>query len=403
MVKESLEYRVDIEREDVKQKIDESKKIYQTYYDRFRFQLDFGNPNNIHRLYDLSKNEGIFEKAKDIRSLIYGKDMHYYGVIYLSDLCENQCKFCPGSMDNDGRELRMMTIDQAVEETKQLAEKGFKEICYLTGEYPGTNEFPDYIISRLKKIDELDEDFEIILNIPTQTTEGFRKIKKAVKNKKLQFRVFQETYNPNVYSEMIPSGPKADYDFRRQSQARALDAGFDNVGLGALFGLNRYPLEEIEGLKQHFEDIKKEYKIAPKRVALPFANKPSGCNVTVPYLLDYGQERNTKDNRIRGEFKANIYEKTNELIYALARLAMPTTGIVSSERDTPEMLEILDNYATCSTLGVQDRVGGNLGEYEVVKKGDNQEHFEQATTYPRYHEETLNKMIDKGYFPIIKK
>jgi hypothetical protein len=44
------------------------------------------------------------------------------------------------------------------------------------------------------------------------------------------------------------------------------------------------------------------------------------------------------------------YERLNELLYALTRLAMPTMNIVSSERDGEAMLDILDDYATCSTL-----------------------------------------------------
>ena len=38
---------------------------------------------------------------------------------------------------------------------------------------------------------------------------------------------------------------------------------------------------------------------------------------------------------------------------------MPTINIVSSERDGPAMLRILDKYATCTTLNVHPGVGDN--------------------------------------------
>jgi 2-iminoacetate synthase len=255
----------------------------------------------------------------------------------------------------------------------------------------------------LKELDKLGMQ-EIILNIPPQTTDGFKIMRDAVKKTSIQFRVFQETYNKEVYAEVHPKGPKSNYNFRIESQARALEAGFDNVGLGALFCLNRYPIEEINGLQEHAEKIKKKFGKYPIRVCLPTANFLEGIGVTVPFVIKRGEYDKS------GELlKPEVYELFDELIFALGRLAMPTLNIVSSERDPPGMLKILDKYATCTTLDVHPGVGDNIEHHkaksEKLKKEYKSEarevHFEQATVFPREPKTTIDDMKKRGYTPLL--
>jgi len=95
-------------------------------------------------------------------------------------------------------------------------------------------------------------------------------------------------------------------------------------------------------------------------------------------------------------------------------LAMPEINIVSSERDTPEMLEELDKYATCTTLGVKPGVGGNSGipldrmaskrdieAYDKAKEEGKITTFSQSTVFPRNPKETIISMKESGYNPII--
>ena len=210
----------------------------------------------------------------------------------------------------------------------------------------------------------------------------------------LQFRVFQETYNKDIYSQMHPKGPKADYNFRIQSQARALKAGFDNVGLGVLLGLNKLPLEESESLRIHAENIKKDFGKYPIRICLPSANELANLGVSIPFILKKGKYSYGK------LIKKESYEKFNELVYALTRLAMPQINIVSSERDTPAMLEILDKYATCTTLNVHPGVGENAKVFQKIEGKCKKIHFEQTTTFPRNPESVIRRMKKCGYNPI---
>lgn len=394
------EYKIDINTPEAKRQIQRAQNIFEDFLLRFKFGLNFKDPETIRTIYQIARNFGIFKEAEKIRNLVFGEDIHFYGVCYLWDKCYNYCAYCPGSIPNRQKAiqqgqaypLRELTVKQAIEDTRAIMKKGHRRICYLAGSAPGRYKTPDKIIPYLREIDKLGLE-EIILNIEPVTRVGFKKIRQAVEHTSLQFRVFQETYDRQTYKQLHPQGPKADYDFRRQSQARALKAGFDNVGLGVLFGLHKYPLEEIAALRKHVQDLEKAFNKTPARVCLPSANQLRNIDVDVPYLLDRGKYK----DRGKVMLKMGTYEKFNQLIYALARLAMPTINIVSSERDTPAMLEILNKYATCASLNVQPNVGGNAN---IFPYGNT--YFKQALIFSRNPKETFKGMGARGYNPIIK-
>ncbi|MDO8656257.1 MAG: hypothetical protein Q7K45_03385, partial [Nanoarchaeota archaeon] len=218
---------------------------------------------------------------------------------------------------------------------------------------------------------------EIILNVTPQATESFKAWRDAVKNKSLQFRVFQETYNPEIYKQKHPFGPKADYQFRRDSQSRAMDAGFDNYGFGVLLGLNPQFIQEIDALVNHAQEMTLKYGKSPARVCLPTANTLKGVNNV--------------------ETQIHVPSKANELAYALAKLAMPEVSIVSSERDTLEMLRTLDRYATNRTVDVQPSVGGNLEQAKHQVRL-----LKQTTVHSTSPEATRQDYVTRGYNLLFK-
>lgn len=389
------EYKVDFASHEVKKQIATAEDISVVLIEKWKRRLDLENPDEIEGIYVEAKKEGLFDRAKETRELIFGKDIHFYGVCYMWDMCVNSCIYCPASVENreeSGFENRELTVEQTIEDTKSVMEDGHTHICYLTGEDPGGHP-AETLVEYLIAIDSLGLD-EIILNIGPQTTRDFAVLREVVKRTSLQFRVFQETYNRRTYARNHPWGPKKDYDFRVQSQERALEAGFDNVGLGVLFGLHRFPIKEIEAIKKHAIRLKVRCGKLPARICLPSVSLSKNLKNKVPYDLPRG-EYDSDGNLI----KKNAYEMLNELIYALSRIAMPLVSIVSSERNQKGMLEILDHYATCTTLNVHPGVGDNMKYHSG--EIDETLHFEQATSYPRNPEETIKNMRLKGFNPII--
>ena len=202
------EYKVNIKSKNAQKEIVEARQLYEAFATEFVHLLDLEKPSAINLVFEKANQSGIFKRANYIRNLIFGKDIHFYGVVYLWDACQNYCSYCPGSIPNRKKlieqginyPLRELTIKQAVLETLSVMKAGHTHICFLCGSAPGITKLPDKIIPYLKAIDKLGLN-EIILNIEPLKDEGFKTIRDSVKNTPLQYRIFQETYNKKSYSD----------------------------------------------------------------------------------------------------------------------------------------------------------------------------------------------------------
>ena len=67
---------------------------------------------------------------------------------------------------------------------------------------------------------------------------------------------------------MHPSGPKSDYDWRISVMGRAQEAGIDDVGIGALFGLFDYRFEVL-ALLQHSQHLEEVWGVGPHTISVP--------------------------------------------------------------------------------------------------------------------------------------
>ena len=74
------------------------------------------------------------------------------------------------------------------------------------------------------------------INAAPLDIEGFRTVGESGIG---TYQVFQETYHPEAYKWYHLGGKKKDYDWRLTALDRAQEAGIDDVGIGALFGLIR--------------------------------------------------------------------------------------------------------------------------------------------------------------------
>ena len=368
------EYVTDIKSPKVQEKIAKAKAQAADFLSRHA-NLTLEDPAAIHQAYQEAEREGIFKNAANMRTLLFGNRTTTYGVSYIADDCTSGCTYCPiryGSKDDAGKPIqrRALNVDDFRLDTQEIIKDGHTHICFLTGDGTLTLK-PDNLIPYLKELNAVPELKEIILNVTPQPVEVFKQWRAAAPDKSMQFRVFQETYDLDVYRQKHTSGIKQGYEFRRNSQARAMEAGFDNYGLGALLGLNTHFLQEITAVAEHAAELTQKYKKPPARVCIPTANELAG---------------------IKGVEKQKfVSEEAVELAYALAKLAMPETSIVSSERDKPELLEKLDAYATNRTVDVQPSVGGNLAQ---VTHQDRL--LQQSTTHPTPPNEAIAKYRLRG-------
>jgi 2-iminoacetate synthase len=117
--------------------------------------------------------------------------------------------------------------------------------------------------------------------------------------------------------DMHPDGPKRDYAWRLYAMDRAIQAGIDDVGIGALFGLTDYKFETLAMLSHAF-NLDEKFGIGPHTISVP---------------------------RIEPAFNAPVAQKppfaVDDLafkkIIAIIRLAVPYTGIILSTREKAEL------------------------------------------------------------------
>ena len=96
------------------------------------------------------------------------------------------------------------------------------------------------------------------------------------------YQIFQETYHHETYAQVHPGNTrKGDYLWRLDGLARAMEAGCDDVGIGALFGLYDWRFEVL-GLVAHALHLQKHYRVGPHTISFPRLRPASGVRSTTP-------------------------------------------------------------------------------------------------------------------------
>ncbi|NLF43299.1 MAG: [FeFe] hydrogenase H-cluster radical SAM maturase HydG, partial [Bacteroidales bacterium] len=201
---------------------------------------------------------------------------------------------------------------------------------------------------------------------------GFRTIKDAGIG---TYQIFQETYNPEAYSKVHLGGMKRNYEWRLTSLDRAQEAGIDDVGIGALFGLHDWRFE-VMGLLRHVNHFEAVYNVGPHTISFPRIQNASSLAIS-------------KDNIVSDEDFVKLV--------AILRLAVPYTGMILTAREPAHIRDQVMRF------GVSQIDGGTnleIGGYSQEKKADqdlNMEQFQINDT--RSLNEIMNELISNGYIP----
>lgn len=320
---------------------------------------------------DESKLKEIYEIAGRIKKDIYGDRIVIFAPLYISNYCVNDCFYCGYNHENEMLRKRL-SKEEIREEVLILEAMGHKRIALEAGEDPKNCDI-DYIVDSMKTIydtyGEAGNIRRINVNIAATTVADYERIKEAGIG---TYILFQETYHKETYDKMHIKGPKANYDYHLTAFDRAMVAGIDDVGGGALFGLYDYKFEVL-ALMLHNEHLEKEFGVGFHTISVPRLKKAEGmCLENFPYLL-------TDD-----DFKKLV---------AILRIAVPFTGLILSTRESEEMREEVIEYGVSQvSAGSSTGVGGykereeeDTSQFQVA---DNREPFE-----------IIKDLLKKGHIP----
>lgn len=130
-----------------------------------------------------------------------------------------------------------MTLDEIEREAHILHDQGFRHVLLLTGEAPG-KVGNDFIAAAAKRIRP--HFSSISIEVYPMETSGYQEMVEAGID---GLTIYQETYDPELYKQLHPSGRKRDYNFRLETPARAGTAGLRRIGIGFLLGLGNFRSE----------------------------------------------------------------------------------------------------------------------------------------------------------------
>lgn len=260
--------------------------------------------------------EEVFETARLLKEKVYGNRIVLFAPLYLSNECVNDCIYCGFRSGNKKARRKSLSVDNALEEASVLADKGYKRLLLVTSEHPKLSGV-DYLV---KVIDEIYKKTDIrILHVNTQPmdVEDFKKLKVSGIG---VYQCFQETYHLPTYVKMHPSGPKADYEWRLGAMDRAIEAGFEDVGMGVLLGLYDWRWD-VWALIAHSHRLIKKYGFGPHTLSVP-------------------RLQPAEDSKLK-KIKYKVSDSDFKKIVAIYRLSLPYVGVVISTREPAEFRDEL--------------------------------------------------------------
>ena len=315
--------------------------------------------------------EAVKQGAKTLKQNVYGNRIVLFAPLYIGNKCINNCSYCGFKVTAKETIRKTLSPAEMVGEVEALEKVGHKRLILVFGEHPIYD--AKYIADCVKNVYSVKtgngEIRRVNINAAPFDVEGFRIIKESGIG---TFQVFQETYDPELYPKYHLAGAKSDFNNRLTSLDRAMEAGIDDVGIGALFGLGDWRFE-VMGLVRHTKHLEKAYGVGPHTISFPRITPAKESETALMQPV-------SDDDLLR--------------LITILRLAVPYTGLILTAREGEKLRRDILQY------GVSQIDGGtniNIGGYtEEEHKGD-KEQFTINDDRPL--NEIIEELIDTDFLP----
>ena len=320
------------------------------------------------------KNQEIYKLAEQIKKDFYGNRIVMFAPLYLSNYCVNGCTYCPYHLKNKHIARKQLSQEEIRREVIALQDMGHKRLALEAGEDPVRNTM-EYYLESIKTIYSIKHKNGAIrrvnINIAATTVDNYRLLKEAGIG---TYILFQETYHKESYLQLHPTGPKHNYDYHTEAMDRAMEGGIDDVGIGVLFGLDKYRYE-FAGLLMHAEHLESAFGVGPHTISVPRLRHADDIDADA--------------------FDNGIDDDTFAKIVACIRIAVPYTGMIISTRESKQCRERVLH------LGVSQISGGSrtsVGGYcEPEPEDAKSEQFDVSDR--RTLDEVVYWLMEMGYIP----
>lgn len=316
----------------------------------------------------------IKQAAKDLKKAVYGNRIVLFAPLYVGNYCTNNCTYCGFRTENRDAIRVTLSHEQLIQEVEALEEEGQKRLILVFGEHRMYT--PEFIAQTVRAVYSVKKGHgeirRVNINAAPMEIDGFVKVKEAGIG---TYQIFQETYHPQMYKTYHLSGPKSDYNYRLTSLDRAQEAGLDDVGIGALFGLYDWRFETL-AMVRHTNHLEACYNVGPHTISFPRLQKASNMAVDKKYEMsdaDYAR------------------------MVAILRLAVPYTGLICTAREKSEVRSEVLQYGVSQIDGGTKLEIGAYSQEDETAQNLHREQFEVGDSRSLHN--VIDTLLDDGYLP----
>lgn len=315
----------------------------------------------------------ILATARRVHLQSYGGRVSLVAPLCPTNRCVNECLYCPLRRSNSRLQRSAATTREIQRDMFAVLDEGYRQVMLVFGEDRSGIHFVRDMIwaaygsrSGVRRIQRLD------LNLNPLRMDELRELREtAVLG---TYHMFQETYDPEAYAKLHPSGPKADYAWRLTGLDRAREAGIGEVALGVLLGAGDFRFDVLAVLG-HARHLQETWGRGPRAINYPRMVPAPGAPASQ-------------------EPARQVSDEDFELIVAVTRLAAPQMDIILSTPASAELRRSL--YG----LGISE-VSVGSASYPGTYTADGDPRAGGALTIgrPRALEELIYRMAEGGFLP----
>ena len=318
--------------------------------------------------------EEIFDAARQLKKTVYGNRIVLFAPLYIGNHCVNDCVYCGFRRTNPDALRRTLETDEIKAQVAAMEKMGHKRLIIVFGEHPKYD--ADYIARCVQEVYSVrvghGEIRRVNVNAAPLDVEGFRTVKASGIG---TYQIFQETYHHATYAACHPAGTrKSNYLYRLDAFNRAMEAGIDDVGIGALFGLADWRFDVL-GLVTHALHLQKTCGCGPHTISFPRMRPASGVAVD--------------DRRM-------INDHDFKRLIAVLRLAVPYTGLICTARESAQLRrEVMAFGVSQIDAGSRIEIAGytEAGDAQQMDR----EQFQLGDI--RGMDEIVGELLSSGYIP----
>ena len=321
----------------------------------------------------------MYQTAGEVKNAVYGNRIVFFAPLYVGNKCINNCIYCGFRRTNEAVQRHTLSLDELEAEVRTLINQGQKRLILVFGEHPAYN--ADFICECIEKAYSTKEGRgeirRVNINAAPMEVDEYKKLHETGIG---TFQIFQETYHRKTYAAVHPAGDKkSDFQWRLYGLDRAMEAGIDDVGIGALFGLYDWKFE-VMGLIFHSIHLEERFGVGPHTISVPRI-EPA---INTPFAS--AREKN----------RYYVPDEDFKKVVAVIRLSVPYTGLILTAREPaairreliPLGVSQIDAGSRIGIGGYQKSADGYLPEKEQFQLGD-----------IRSLDEVIAEMCEMGYIP----